>query len=314
MVQTHSITHDPELSIVIPVYNGARYIQDALESVAALSELIDSEVIVQNACSTDGTTAILDAFCAGREHWYHYNEQDAGQSDAINTGMSRAKGRWVTWLCADDVLLPAVAEALTEADQAGADVVYGDGIFIPEQGVTPAIGTETWLPGALAKKRLIIQQPGTCIRRHIWQEAGGVNIDLNWLMDYDLFLRLESENTQFYRAKHFVAIARLHKDAKTSSGSIKRLFEVWSILFHSHARRPQYFRLKPYMVYLFEYVIKSLEARNVKPRGITRKALLLLHYFFWILVRPQENADIQSRFQTVYQELASYIEHVAATQ
>ncbi|GAK56583.1 glycosyl transferase family 2 [Candidatus Vecturithrix granuli] len=313
MTQIYPITAEPILSIVVPVYNGAKYIRDTLESLVSLAQLVDCEVIFQNALSTDGTTEILDEFCGNRQRWFHYNEKDAGQSDAINKGISRAIGRWVTWLCADDILLPSVAEMLREAEQVGADVVYGDGIFILPQGITPAIGTETCLPGDLAKKRLLIQQPGTCILRKVWQAAGGVNIDLNWLMDYDLFLRLESMNMRFYRAKHFVAIARLHKDAKTSSGSIKRLFEVWSILFRSHVRRPEYFRLKPYLVYLFEYVIKHLEARDLKLEGrMKMKTLPLLHQYFWKLAMPEEEADIQQRFQKIYQELANYLNRLAA--
>ena len=300
-----------ELSIVVPVYNGRKYITDTLESLASLAKLVDCEIIFQNALSADGTTEIIEEFCAGRQNWHHYNERDSGQSDAINKGIARARGRWVTWLCADDIILPYLAESIEEANRVGADVVYGDVVFVIHGGgVTPAIGTETCVSGNLAKKRLIIQQPGTCILHKAWQEVGGVNLKLNWLMDYDLFMRLECRGMRFHRSKHFVAIARIHKDAKTSSGSVKRLLEAWSIIFRSHLRRPDYFRFRPYMVYLLEYIIKNIESRDFKIKGVS-KLLGQLHKYFWVLAVPKEEVDIQNRFKIEHPELSDRISRLA---
>ncbi len=289
---------EPEFSIVIPVYNGRKYLQDTLDSLVELEQVLRCELIFQNCKSTDGTSELLDSFCQSHDNRFHFNEQDSGQSDAINRGTDRAKGRWVTWLCADDIILPAVASALHEADEVTADLVYGDIVFVDGASTYPAIGTEAHFPGALAKRRLIIQQPGTCILRKAWQEAGGVNLDLNWSMDYDLFMRLESGGKKFLRVKQFFAIIRVHPDAKTSSGSIKRVFELWSILKNSHLRRPAYFRLRPYFVYGVEYIIKALEAKGHSKSTLRARVVLpLLHKFFWKVACPREQNDIQTRFQ-----------------
>jgi hypothetical protein len=175
-----------------------------------------------------------------------------------------------------------------------------------EKGVTPAIGTESCQSGNLSKSRLIIQQPGTCILREAWQEVGGVNLRLNWSMDYDLFMRLEAQNARFHRSKHFVAIARIHREAKTSSGSIKRCLEIWSIILKSHLRRPGYFRVRPYMIYFMEYIIKNIEAREIKGKEMT-KLLGRLHRLFWVLAKPKEQIDILERFHISQQELSSHI-------
>jgi len=160
--------------------------------------------------------------------------------------------------------------------------------------------------GSLSKSRLIIQQPGTCILRKSWEAVGGVNLRLNWSMDYNLFMRLESKNVLFHRSKRFVAVARIHKEAKTSSGSIKRLFEIWSIILRSHFRQPVYFRLRPYMVYLLEYIIKNIEARDIKTREMAR-LLGRLHTIFWVLAMPKEQRDIEERFNRFRGELSPYI-------
>lgn len=286
----------PALSVVVPVYNGEPYLRWSLQCLADLDDHLQCEVIVQNACSTDNTGILVEEFRRDRPHWSHHVEQDAGQSDAINRGMARTTGRWVTWLCADDLLLPEVALALAGADRDAADIVYGDVFFLPVEGVIPATGTETHAPGSLARRRLIIQQPGTCIRREAWMEAGGVDVDLNWTMDYDLFLRLESANRRFHRVRAFVALARLHPEAKTSSGSIRRLGELWRVLGAAHRRRPGFFRPQPYLLYFLEYLIKRLEAGPNRPNAVLRRTLSGLHGLFWLLARPSEEADIRRRF------------------
>lgn len=306
---------EPVLSVVVPVSNGKRYILDTLASLARLEDILPCEVIFQNACSTDGTTEILDNFCQGRGNRHHFNEKDRGQSEAINTGMARARGRWVTWLCADDLVLPALARALAEGDRVRADVVYGDVIFIQGPHAFPAEGTEAYSPGVLAKRRLVIQQPGTCILRATWNEFGGVDPSRNWAMDYDLFLRLESAGRNFYRSSSFLAVIRVHPDAKTSSGSSQRVLELWSILWKSHCRRPAYFRPRPYLVYGVEFVIKFLEAGRAAGKRFPPQAVLaLLHRLFWLAARAREKTLIRQRFRDLPRETRTLLAGLAQNQ
>lgn len=300
------------LSVVVPVFNGEKYIQDTLDSLEILDSLLCCEFIFQNSQSSDGTTDILDAFCRNSKNRFHYNEQDLGQSDAINRGMERACGRWLTWLCADDILLPELVSALVEADRSEADVVYGDVIFFQNGVFEPAIGTETYSYGVLSKRRLMIQQPGTCIRREVWQDAGGVRVQWNWAMDYDLFLRLETVQKKFLRIKEFLAVIRVHPEAKTSSGSVHRLAELWSILWQSHRRKPAFFRLRPYFVYGVEYIIKSFEQAGTADLSLPGRVILLgLHRFFWLAARAVEQRDILQRFQNIPIEVTSLITQMA---
>jgi glycosyltransferase involved in cell wall biosynthesis len=300
------------LSVIIPVFNGKKYIQDTLDSLEVLDPLLSCEVIFQNCHSTDGTTDILASFCLNHKNRFHFNEQDQGQSDAINRGMERARGCWVTWLCADDIILPELVSALAEADRAGADVVYGDVIFVQNGASSPAIGTEAYSSGVLAKRRLMIQQPGTCVLRKVWQDASGVQLQLNWAMDYDLFLRLETAQKKFLRIREFLAVIRVHPEAKTSSGSIYRMFELWSILWQSHKRKPVVFRLRPYFVYGVEYIIKSLEQANaVDLSRLRRVVLFVLHRFFWLAAGAVERQDIQQRFQNLPVEVTLLIHKMA---
>lgn len=139
----------------------------------------------------------------------------------------------------------------------------------------------------------------------------GLRCDRNWAMDYDLFMKLETLGKKFHRAECFVAIIRIHPEAKTSSGSIKRLWEMWSIIRESHGRKPVYFRLRPYLVYGVEYIIKALEAQSpLMHRTMARKGVGLLHRFWWLAVSA-EHQEISTRFQNIPTRTRTLAERMA---
>ena len=117
----------PLVSIIIANYNYGRFIGEAIESVLSQSSQ-DSELIICDAASTDGSVDVIQKFCkcANRKNrvegnWHigdrisWVSEKDGGQSAAFNKGFSRAKGRFLTWLNADDVMLPGTIENLKRA-------------------------------------------------------------------------------------------------------------------------------------------------------------------------------------------------------
>ncbi|HNV35520.1 MAG TPA: glycosyltransferase [Rectinema sp.] len=291
------------LSIIVPVYNSAKFIRATLSSIIKIIDRrSDIEVIVQDSCSTDGTSNIISSFSEKYPLIHHFIEKDNGQTDGINKGALKAKGLWITWLCGDDLLMNTFRKSIEILPQVEADVVYADCVFLLENGnAIPAIGTEAYNNGILAKRRLIMQQPGTCIRKRLWDIIGGVNNNLNWVMDYDLFLRLETKGARFLRIEEFVAISRIHSEAKTSSRSIERLFEHWRILFNAHIHKIIYFSLRPYLLYFVEYIIKNRESQS-KFKGIT-----YLHKLFWLVGYPAEKELIESRFEKKKTEIEAEI-------
>ena len=285
----------PLLSVVVPVRNSAEFIHLTLNSLAELDRRMPLEVIFQDAMSTDGTSEMIARACKDRPNWIHHREKDDGQSDAINRGLSRSTGRWLAWICADDALFPDLAEAVREADQTDAEVLYGDLAFGTIYGLVPAAGTEVCTPGALARRRLIIQQPGTSWRRELWFKLDGLRKELHWFMDYDLFLRMESAGAKFRRVPQVLGLLAVHDAAKSSSPSIRRLGEVWSILRAAHRRHPSWFRLRPYLVYGIEYIIKNLESNRWG--GRLRVLARPWHFLFWLVAHPLEKPAIEERWK-----------------
>src|SRR4029077_1649623 len=106
-------------------------LEDAIDSVSE-QEGIRVEHIIQDGASTDGTVELLERM-GDRVDWV--SEADEGQSDALNRGIRRARGRWIAWLNADEFYLPDGLRALVaEGDRTGADVVYGDTLFSDGDG------------------------------------------------------------------------------------------------------------------------------------------------------------------------------------
>ena len=94
----------PLVSIVIPVYNGALYIRDAIES--ALGQTYKNiEIIVVDDGSTDNLEETLAPYVKQKKVRYFHRE-NKGLSAARNTGIKESRGEYVALLDADDIFLP----------------------------------------------------------------------------------------------------------------------------------------------------------------------------------------------------------------
>lgn len=120
----------PKVSIVIPVYNGSRYLAQAIDSALAQS-YSNCEILVVNDGSTDeGKSAAVARAYDGKVKYFE--KPNGGVASALNFGISKATGRYLSWLSHDD-LYPAYKvavqiEALGEIPEEERDrtVVYGD--------------------------------------------------------------------------------------------------------------------------------------------------------------------------------------------
>lgn len=94
------------ISIVIPVYNGERYLNECIDSCIAQTYK-DIEIIVISDGSTDSTREI--AWQYGDKIRY-FHKKNGGTASALNMGMNNMKGEWFKWVSADDVLYPDAIE------------------------------------------------------------------------------------------------------------------------------------------------------------------------------------------------------------
>jgi glycosyltransferase involved in cell wall biosynthesis len=116
----------PEISVIIPCYNGGKDIEQALRSV--LAQGMACEIIVVDDASTDDSLQILQALAREIPLMIVRNEKNLGLAGARNAGLSAANGRWVNFLDHDDYLLPGKFKAQLNQIRAhpDTDISYTD--------------------------------------------------------------------------------------------------------------------------------------------------------------------------------------------
>jgi len=100
----------PRVSVLIPSYNCARYLPEAIESVLE-QKFRDFELLIRDDGSTDGSHAVIEKYAAlDRRVDFHYNPVNLGAVRNWNCCLAQARGEYIQLLCCDDAL--ATTEAL----------------------------------------------------------------------------------------------------------------------------------------------------------------------------------------------------------
>lgn len=117
----------PLVSVVVPAFNAAGFLRDALASAAAQT-LRAIEIVVVDDGSADATWALIDAAAAADPRIVARRHNRAGGAGAArNTAFAAARGRWLALLDADDLWLPdRLARLVGEAEASGADLLADD--------------------------------------------------------------------------------------------------------------------------------------------------------------------------------------------
>jgi len=122
----------PKISVIIPLYNAERFIRQTLISVLA-SKFADYEVIVVDDCSTDSSVAVAEKLLPhfnGRLKIFSTQTNSGGAGVPRNIGIKNSAGKYITFLDADDFLLPtALADFYGVAEEFRADVVHTEKFF-----------------------------------------------------------------------------------------------------------------------------------------------------------------------------------------
>ena len=121
---------NPIVSVIVPVHNAEKYLEQCLESILGQT-LGDIEVICVNDRSTDDSTVILDGFAEKDPRLSVLQSPGLGAGGARNIGLRAAKGKYLSFLDADDFFEPDMLEAAVEqAEKDSSDiVVYGSWVY-----------------------------------------------------------------------------------------------------------------------------------------------------------------------------------------
>lgn len=223
-----SIAHDVLVSVIVPCYNGAAFLEEALRSALAQSYR-EVEVVVVDDGSTDSSAEIARRFPVR-----YIRQQNRGLSEARNTGIRESKGSYLVFLDADDRLKPEAIEIGLRvlARRPDCAMAVGDHVFIAANGSYLANSTkEGPLHShyeALLKSNFIEMISSVLFRRSIFDEVGGFNTALRVAEDYELYLRIARAQPICCHAM-IMAEYRMH-EANTSRNSELMLTTTLQVL------------------------------------------------------------------------------------
>lgn len=222
----------PLVTIVTPSFNQGQFIEETIKSVVS-QDYPNLEYLIIDGKSTDNSLQIIQEYSADHPCISWVSEQDEGQSDAINKGFRKARGEIVAWLNSDDIYEPgAIGKAVTcLGKNHDLSMVYGDSWIIDAAGkrVKQFDLTEPFDLWRLVHIWDYIMQPTVFMRRTNLVEAGYLRTDLNWTMDWDLWIRMAGTGNMQFVAES-LACNRVYEQTKTRSGGLKRIGEIYRLM------------------------------------------------------------------------------------
>jgi glycosyltransferase involved in cell wall biosynthesis len=206
----------PKISVIIPVYNGAKTIRQTINSVLNQT-LQDFEILVINDGSTDSTLEILADLIDSRIQVFSY--ANSGAPVSRNRGFSLASSEYIAFLDADDLWTPDKLQSQYQALKSNpeAAVAYSWTDHINESGELLQSGRHLTVNGDVYPELLIqnFLENGSnpLIRREAFAEVGGFDQSLLGGQDRDLYIRLATRY-------HFVLVPVVQVFYRMSTNSI----------------------------------------------------------------------------------------------
>ncbi len=217
----------PLVSIVMPVFNGSDYLEEAIRSALGQS-YSNLEVLVVNDGSTDEgkTRAVAASF---GDAIRYLDKPNGGVASALNLAIGSARGSLISWLSHDDVYLPDKIRGQVAAFQAQQDtrcVVFCDEETIDARGnLIDGVSRQTGFDSTrLAYSLLRERSIGGCallIPKAAFAECGGFDESLKTVQDYHMWYRLIAAGYAFVRLERVLVRRRVHGE----QGSRRQLEE-----------------------------------------------------------------------------------------
>lgn len=187
----------PRVSVVIPAYNRADTLPDALDSLLAQT-YADFEVIVVDDGSTDNTKSVVEAYCKKDSRIICYCQENKERSAARNQGIRLSRGEYITFLDADDVYFPekiekqvAVLDSVKDSDFVYCHYKAMDRRGNPVKSGAPSVCllSGNIYPDILRFTGASITTPSVMMRKTLLDKIGGFDETMNSHEDFDLWRR-----------------------------------------------------------------------------------------------------------------------------
>lgn len=218
-----TIQHLNGFCVVTPNFNMAKYLPETIESVLANLREGDHYFVIDGG-STDGSLDIIKSYADKITGWV--SEPDRSYADAVGKGLSRSANEYQCWVPCGDLLLRGALDMAREVfNTRHTDMIFGDDLFIDESsrilqvtnGCAPELAPMMWYS-------LWSPLQDACFwRRSLYESIGGINPDIKYAADYDLFLRMAMAGKTYYSPSVFSAFrSHTNQTSKLHQVSYKR--------------------------------------------------------------------------------------------
>ncbi len=236
----------PKVSIIIPVYNGEKYIKKTLSSVFNQS-FKGFEVITIDDGSQDKTKEILKTY--GKKIRY-IHQKNKGTAAARNTGIKAAKGKYIAFLDQDDLWLPQkLAEQVKILDKKPKVGLVFCGSFLLNEGrligffhsilgINSAISAKD-IFNQLVKENFIPTLT-VLLRKEAFDKLGFLKEDFVGTDDHEMWLRVAEYGYRFEAVRKNLAIYRIHPEAQ--SRKFKNMYQNTAKIYDQLLKRPDFSR------------------------------------------------------------------------
>jgi glycosyltransferase involved in cell wall biosynthesis len=230
------------ISVVIPTYNGSRFIAETLESVFAQT-LQPDEVLVIDDGSTDDSASIAESFAPRVRVFRRTNQRQAA---ARNFGAQQATSKWIAFIDHDDLWEPNKLERQMEelARHPDADLCYTAYMFLMQKGDTATIGRVCEVPPAKDIRKALFSgvtflPSSVLIRRSMLLAVNGFDPKIcHGSEDYDMWLRLLHAGAKFAACREPLFQYRRHEgNASMDMAWFHECMEIYKRLVLHHLPR-----------------------------------------------------------------------------
>lgn len=223
----------PEISVIMSVYNGEKYLAEALDSICGQT-FQNWELIIINDCSTDSTAKILEKYAASDSRIkVHTNEINLKLPASLNKAIGLAAGEYIARMDADDIALPERLEKQLEFMKAHPDVMISSCRYMTLNGGEAASGGGGGKCDFEAVKALLlvtnpILHPGVIAKGDAMKKLG-YDESLTCTEDFDIWVRAAKENYKIQLQSDYLMLYRIHGSQITGTTLEKQKKEVLSI-------------------------------------------------------------------------------------
>ncbi|MEM9706740.1 MAG: glycosyltransferase [Pseudomonadota bacterium] len=258
-----------KFSIVVPIGAYHPFLPYCLRSLATQRE-VALEVALMDASGDQRVTALAQEYSDLLTYIHH--GPDDGQSDAILNGWKNLSGDILGWLNADDMLFPdalnRVAQAFSSTGRV--DVVYGQSSIVDEEDNFRGYQWAVEPPGDRLLESAIISQPSCFFRKTAYDKAGGLDRNLHYTMDWDLFIRLFKSGAEFQYIEEILSKVMWGKNTKTASFEGGRKEEL-KRLIDNHAPPDKREKImRSFSIHHFLEGLRPDAVQNLVTRGLVR--------------------------------------------